>query len=180
MLAKSGLLAKVVRFSTASRSGAVATRHLFLFSSEKSPSKAWNKTVMNICSFGCFCKCVTTYTHICIFSLDEKDICNKFTLNVLISWRVDLDGFDEVGCGVGHLFGWLDKLSPSHWVGSFRRGQATGVTESRGVLGYNCGCRQDLMNKWTKTINKEEQLYKIKLGKAWGHWFFKHRGQVYS
>lgn len=42
MLAKSGLLANVDRFSTAARSGVVATLHLFLFSSEKSPSKAWN------------------------------------------------------------------------------------------------------------------------------------------
>lgn len=40
-LANSGLEANVVKFSTASISGAVATRHLFLFSSEKSPSKAW-------------------------------------------------------------------------------------------------------------------------------------------
>lgn len=39
-LANSGLEANVVRFSTASMSGAVATRHLFLFSSEKSPSNA--------------------------------------------------------------------------------------------------------------------------------------------
>lgn len=39
MLANSGLLAKVDRFSTASRSGVVATRHLFLFSSEKSASE---------------------------------------------------------------------------------------------------------------------------------------------
>jgi len=40
-LANSGLLAKVARFSTASMSGLVATRHLLRFSSEKSPSKAW-------------------------------------------------------------------------------------------------------------------------------------------
>lgn len=40
-LANSGLEANVVRFSTASMSGAVATRHLFLFSSEKSPSRAF-------------------------------------------------------------------------------------------------------------------------------------------
>lgn len=39
MLANSGLLAKADRFSTASRSGVVATRHLFLFSSEKSASE---------------------------------------------------------------------------------------------------------------------------------------------
>lgn len=39
-LANSGLDANVVRFSTASIRGPVATRHLCLFSSEKSPSKA--------------------------------------------------------------------------------------------------------------------------------------------
>ena len=39
-VANSGLEAKAVRFSTASMSGAVATPHLFLFSSEKSPSRA--------------------------------------------------------------------------------------------------------------------------------------------
>ena len=44
MLANSGLEANVERLSTAPRRGLVATRHLFLFSSEKSPSKAFNKT----------------------------------------------------------------------------------------------------------------------------------------
>jgi hypothetical protein len=44
ILANSGLEENVDRFSTASISGVVATWHLFLFSSEKSPSKAWKKT----------------------------------------------------------------------------------------------------------------------------------------
>lgn len=43
MLANSGLLAKADRFSTASSSGAVATRHLLRFSSEKSASAAWKQ-----------------------------------------------------------------------------------------------------------------------------------------
>lgn len=47
MLANSGLLAKVDRFSTASRSGAVATRHLFLLSSEKSPSNACKEKMLH-------------------------------------------------------------------------------------------------------------------------------------
>lgn len=76
-----------------------------------------------------------------------EEFCNKFTLNVLISWGVDLDGFDKVGRGVGHLFCGLDKLSPSHRVGGFGRSQAAGVTESWGVLRYNCCCRQDLTKK---------------------------------
>ena len=80
-----------------------------------------------------------------------KNFCNKFTLNVLISWGVDLDGFDEVGCGVGHLFGGLDKLSPGHRVGGFGGSQAAGVTESWGVFGYNGCCRQDLTNRFNTT-----------------------------
>lgn len=40
-LTNSGLDANAVRFSTASIKGAVATRHLLRFSSEKSPSRAW-------------------------------------------------------------------------------------------------------------------------------------------
>lgn len=59
----------------------------------------------------------------------RKEFCNKFTLNVLISWGDDLDGFDKVGRGVGHLFGRLDKLSPSHGVGGLGGRQAAGVTE---------------------------------------------------
>lgn len=52
-LANSGLEANVVKFSTASISGAVATRHLFLFSSEKSPSKAWKVREWNKKKKGC-------------------------------------------------------------------------------------------------------------------------------
>ncbi len=64
MLANSGLLANVDRFSTASRSGVVATRHLFLFSSEKSPSKAWNRTKPYECAHLSFCKQLNyTYSH---------------------------------------------------------------------------------------------------------------------
>ena len=153
MLANSGLLAKVERFSTASRSGVVATRHLFLLSSEKSPSKPWNNKDNAISIFvhiGRILGC-NGNIHTSTASHSMKNFCNKFTLNVLISWGVDLDGFDEVGCGVGHLFGGLDKLSPGHRVGGFGGSQAAGVTESWGVFGYNGCCRQDLTNGFNTT-----------------------------
>lgn len=153
MLANSGLLAKVDRFSTASRSGVVATRHLFLFSSEKSPSKAWNKTITYE-YFTKYWKRAEFYAHPQL-PMRRKEFCNKFTLNVLISWGDDLDGFDKVGCSVGNLFGRLDELSPSHGVGGLGGRQAAGVTESWGVLGDNCCCRQDLTYKDTSTNRKQ-------------------------
>lgn len=67
----------------------------------------------------------------------EKNVCNKCALNVLIGRGVDLDGFDKVGGGVGHLFGRLHKLSPGHRVGGLGGGQAARVAQRRSVLGHD-------------------------------------------
>lgn len=54
------------------------------------------------------------------------------------------DGLDEVGCAVGHLFGALDELSLSNWVGCFRGGESAGVAQGRSMFGNNSGGREDL------------------------------------
>lgn len=84
----------------------------------------------------------------------KKNVSNKFTLNVLIGWGVDLDGFDKIGGCVGHLFGRLNKLPSGHGVGCLGGGKAARVTECRGVLGYDGCCGQDLMNKRRENVSE--------------------------
>lgn len=77
----------------------------------------------------------------------RKKICKKWALNVLFGRRVDLDGFDKVGGGVGHLFGRLHKLPPGHRVGRLGGGQATRVAQRRGVFGHDGRRRQHLTDR---------------------------------
>lgn len=58
-----------------------------------------------------------------------------------------LDGLDQVGSAVGDLLGRLDKMPLGHGVGCLGGGYAAGITQGRGVLGYDRGCRQNLQSR---------------------------------
>lgn len=77
-------------------------------------------------------------------------------LDFVFHGRVDncgqayLDRFDQVGGGVGHFFGWLDKLPLGHRVGSLGGGQSAGVAQRRRVLGHDGGGRKHLNAEGTR------------------------------
>lgn len=108
----------MVKFSTASMSGAVATRQLFLFSSEKSPSKAWQRREAEDETDS---KTLNSRIHL----TKEREVTSPLRFApsvgepVLLPGRAEphLDSFDQVGCAVGHLLGRLDKMSLGSWVG---------------------------------------------------------------
>lgn len=65
-----------------------------------------------------------------------------------ISNTDNLDSLDKIGCAVGHLLGRLYELALGGRIGGTSRSQAAAVTQCRGVLGHNGGCREHL---WRQT-----------------------------
>lgn len=76
----------------------------------------------------------------------------------------NLNGLDQVGSSVGHFFRWLDKLPLGNRVGSFGGGQATGVTQCRGVFGHDGGCREHLSREIVHWV--ESRMYST----TWQKW----------
>lgn len=64
----------------------------------------------------------------------------------------NLDCFDQVGCAVGHFFGWLHKVSFSHRVCSVRRGQSASITQRWGVLSNNGGSWEHLKHAYINIL----------------------------